>query len=164
QFILRGSGDVVVQQATIEKEWASQRVQLGMIRLPFGIYDYRETYASGLIDYPMPRVDYGLNAVDWGVPGAKWSGGPPAFQLEAAAFNGSSYGVWINIANVNGAAFRVKIYIHDLILGASRWDGYLRLPVFGPSGPMGFKHRDVHINGLDIRYTRPHLLVRGELL
>src|SRR5438874_35462 len=50
-FILRGSSDVVVQQATIEKEWASQRLQLGMVRLPFGIYDYQETYSSGLIDY-----------------------------------------------------------------------------------------------------------------
>src|SRR5260221_627470 len=63
--------DVLAQQATVEKDWGSQRLQLGIIRLPFGIYDYRETYASGLIDYPMPRVDYSLNSVDWGVPGAQ---------------------------------------------------------------------------------------------
>src|SRR5690349_4140545 len=56
---LNSSSDFVVQQATFEKEWKSQRLQLGLIRLPFGIYDNRETYASGLIDYPMPRVDYG---------------------------------------------------------------------------------------------------------
>src|SRR5262245_50146011 len=58
--------DFLVQRAVVEKDWGAQRLQLGVIRIPFGIYDYRETYASGLIDYPIPRVDYGLNSVDWG--------------------------------------------------------------------------------------------------
>lgn len=163
---LRSSSDLIVQQASVEKEWSSQRMQMGIVRLPFGIYDHQETYASGLIDYPMPRVDYAYSAVDWGVPGAKWSGGSPQFQIEAAAFDGRSAGVWGNIQNVNGEAVRVQTYVRDLIVGVSRWDGYMSLPSGGYGTPAFslIKHQGVHINGVDFRYTRPHLLLRGELL
>ena len=68
------------------------RVQAGLVRLPFGIYDPRETYASGLIDYPMPRGDYYYHSVDWGAPGVAWSGGPAHLQIEAAGFERARHG------------------------------------------------------------------------
>jgi hypothetical protein len=147
-------GGFLAQQATLEKDWGAQRLQLGLVRIPFGIYDHRETYASGLIDYPLLRGDYGYYSLDWGVPGAQWAGGNARFQVEAAGFGGKASGVWSNQSNVGGGALRVQTYARDLILGASRWDGYMDIRSSKP----------VHINGLDLRYTRPHLLLRGEYL
>jgi|GEM_PF-1472229 len=151
-------GVFLAQQASVEKQWGNQRLQGGIIRLPFGIYDLQETYATGLIDYPMARSDYRLNSVTWGVPGIAWSGGSPNLQVEAAGFNGRSAGVWSNPNIVGGEALRVQTYSKGLILGASHWDGYMQF------GPDTSPHRGVSVSGLDVRYTRPHLLLRGEYL
>jgi hypothetical protein len=165
---LPSSSDFLTLQATLEKDWGSQRLQGGMIRLPFGIYDYRETYASGLIDYPMPRLDYGFNSVDWGVPGVQWTGGSPRFQIEAAGFDGDASGAWGNTNRLGGGAVRVQTYLRDLILGSSYWGGYVDISLTkrdkdGDTYTITQRRR-VRLNGLDIRYTRPHLLLRGEFL
>jgi hypothetical protein len=146
------------QEAYVEKDAGMNRYQAGLIHLPFGIYDTRETYATGLIDYPMPRGDYAYNSVDWGVPGVQWSGGSSQLQFEAAGFGGRSYGTWDTQNTVRGGAIRLQTYTHGLILGVSRWDGSLQ-PLPGVPGMAA-----VHLNGLDARYTLPYLLFRGELL
>ena len=108
-------GSFVPQQAMLEKQWGTNRVQAGLVRMPFGIYNSRETYASGLIDYPMPRSDYAYHSVDWGAPGVAWSGGSPRIQIEAAYFNGRSSGLWGNQNPVGGASARVQTYVHGVI-------------------------------------------------
>lgn len=166
----RGCDFLLLSKATLEKAWGTQRLQGGVIRLPFGIYDYRETYASGLIDYPLPRVDYALNAVDWGVPGATWTGGSPKLQWEVAGFEGNGIGVWGNRTTVGGGSVRAQTYVDGLILGASHWNGYFDLPtkmapntVVGPGSPP-LTRTGVRLNGIDARYTLPHLTLRGEYL
>lgn len=150
----------VTQEAALEKVWGTQRLQAGVVRLPFGLYNTEETYASGLIDYPLARVDYGLNSVSWGAPGLRYSGGSPALQIEAAGFGGQASGVWNNRNNVTGGALRLQTYTHGLILGVSRWQGTQSASVeANEAGP-----RVTRINGLDVRFTRPHLLIRGEYL
>lgn len=153
-------GAFAAQEALVEKEWGGDagRAQAGLVRLPFGIYDPRETYASGLIDYAMPRGDYYYHSVDWGVPGVVWSGGPPRLQVEAAGFSGRGTGIWDNQARVRGGAARAQTYVGDAILGLSRWDGALQDVPTSPAG------RPVHMTGLDLRYTKTQLLVRGEYL
>jgi hypothetical protein len=111
-----------------------------------------------LIDYPMPRGDDTYHSVDWGVPGMSFSGGTPLLQVEAAGFSGKSSGIWDNQNIVRGGALRLQTYTHDLILGVSRWDGALQ------SDPTYSQMQPVHLNGLDVRYTQPHLLLRGECL
>ena len=153
-------GPYAVQKASVEKELGGDggRVQAGLIRLPFGIYDQRETYASGLIDYPMPRGDYYWHSVDWGAPGVTWSGGLPRLQIEAAAMEGRGTGIWDNQTHVRGAAVRAQTYFGDAIIGVSRWDGALQdVPTLAERLP-------VHMTGLDLRYTKTQLLVRGEYL
>ncbi len=149
-----------VQQATIEQSTGNGRVQAGVIRLPFGIYEHQETYASGLIDYPMPRVDYAYNSVDWGVPGASWSGGTANLQLEAAAVSGDALGDWNNHNHVDGLVGRAQAYFGTCILGISRWDGHQNPFPDAYAAP----NEAVHLTGLDIRYTRPHLMMRGEYI
>jgi hypothetical protein len=147
-----------VQEAVLEKDTGSGRLRVGLVRLPFGIHDTRETYDSGLIDYPIARNDYESHGVDWGVPGALWIGGSPRLQVEAAAFSGLASGIENNRNPVGGGAARLQTYSGDLILGLSRWDGYL-------SDTSSLADREVvQMNGVDWRYTRPHLLIRGEYL
>ncbi len=86
----------ITQNAYVERETQTGRFQAGIVRLPFGLYDHRETYISGLIDYPLARVDYALSAVDWGAPGVRWTGNTASFQVDAAAFGGQGAGVWGN--------------------------------------------------------------------
>ena len=153
-------GFFAAQEAVVEKEWGGNagHAQVGLVRLPFGIYDPRETYASGLIDYPMPRGDFYFHSLDWGVPGAAWSGGPPNVQVEAAGFSGQGTGIWDNQAHIHGGAARAQTYFGDVILGLSRWDGGLQdVPTSSATHP-------VHMTGLDLRYTKTQLLVRGEYL
>jgi hypothetical protein len=154
------------QQATVETDVKGgtgsslpQRLQAGILRIPFGIYDFRETYASGLIDYPMPRVDYAYNAVDWGAPGAQWTGGTSTVQVEAAAFDGQGIGVWGNLNGVDGAALRLQTYAPPgLVLGVSGWSGHLE-----EYPGQGTRER-VDLAGIDWRYTIPNLLLRGEAI
>lgn len=153
-------GAYAVQKAFVEKDLGQNggQVQAGLVRLPFGIYDPRETYASGLIDYPMARGDYYYHSVDWGAPGVAWSGGTARGQIEAAGMDGHGTGIWDNQTHVRGAAARAQTYAGDAILGVSRWDGALQ------DLPTSSVRRPVHMTGLDLRYTRPQLLLRGEYL
>ena len=153
-------GFFAMQKAFVEKDWGGTagRAQVGLVRLPFGIYDPRETYASGLIDYPMPRGDYYYHSVDWGVPGVAWSGGSSRLQVEAAALDGHGTNVWDTQTHVRGLAGRAQTYAGDAILGVSRWDGAIQDIPTSPT-----RHA-VHMTGLDLRYTRTQLLVRGEYL
>lgn len=148
----------VTQEATLQKDWKDQQLQVGIIRLPFGLSNFSETYASGLIDYPIARGDYELFGTNWGVPGVRFNGGVPNLRIEAAAFGGQGAGVWGNRNNVSGISLRMQGYSKDFIVGISRWDGTL-----SPGGNHGARGR-THLNGIDIRYTRPHLLIRGEYL
>ena len=148
----------VTQQATFQKDWKDQQLQLGIIRMPFGLSNLSETYASGLIDYPLARGEYFTMGVNWGVPGVRFNGGTPNLRLEAAAFGGQASGIWGNRENISGGSLRMQGYTKDLILGISRWDGTA-------SAQFGHPTRGgVHYTGVDLRYTRPHLLIRGEYL
>ena len=149
-----------VQQATIEKEWGGNAGlgQAGIVRLPFGIYNPRETYGSGLIDYPLARGDYAYHSVDWAVPGVAWTGGPANLQVEAAGFSGRGTEIWDNTGEVRGGAARAQTFAGDAIFGLSRWDGAMQ------NGPTSTRIQPVHMTGLDLRYTKTQLLLRGEYL
>src|SRR5579872_765593 len=155
-----GLASFVTRQAAIEHISGQQRFLAGNITLPFGLYDTEETYASGLIDYPLARVDKGFSSVDWFVPGVGFRGGSPALQIEAAGFGGQASGVWGNRNNVAGGALRLQSYYQGLIVGASRWDGS-ESTGFGKAAAGRLR---THLSGFDMRFTRPHLLVRGEYL
>lgn len=149
----------VTQEAALERQWASGlRMELGIVRLPFGLYDNREMYAAGIIDYPLLRGDYALQSVNWGVPGIRIGGGSPRLQGELAVFGGQSAGMWNNLNNTRGVAGRIQVYQGNLILGVSHWNGSQSVSRRNPG------ERGTQVTGLDMRYTLPHLLLRGEYL
>ena len=146
----------ITQQANVEYLAGKQSFSAGVVRLPFGLYDHRETYASGLIDYPLLRGDSALQALDWGVTGAKYTGFKGNTQWETSAFGGTGAGMWGNQNNVSGIASRLQTYYKGVIVGLSRWDGSTSTAGKGQEG--------THLTGVDVRYTRPHLLLRGEYM
>ncbi len=150
-------GEGRFEKALLEQDWGSQRLQVGLVRLPFGVYNTEETYASGLIAYPLVRDQADGCTFDWAVPGAFWQGGSPKLQLEAAAFDGNAVNLWSGSQTMKGAAARAQTYFGDLILGVSNWDSYVD-PAPGP----WTSRENVHVTGVDMRYTRPHLVLRGE--
>lgn len=155
----RSYSRALIQSANVAKDTgAAGIVSAGIIRVPFGIYDTRETYESGLIDYPIARGDYETDSVDWGVPGVAWTGGTPVVQVQAAAFDGIASGDYGNQDYVGGGAERLQLYNGSLILGVSRWDGIL-------SPDTTYTDRQVvQMTGVDWRYTLPQLLIRGEYM
>ena len=134
------------------------RLEAGIVRIPFGIYDYEETYTSGLIDYPLPRLDYAYDSVDWGVAGLKATGSRGPVQIEAAGFSGAGQGTWGNFNHVDGGAVRVQSYLPPpLVVGASVWQGH-------QANAPGLGGAPVSIAGIDGRFTREYLLLRGEAM
>jgi hypothetical protein len=135
------------------------RLQAGIIRVPFGIYDSRETYASGLIAYPLPRSDYAYDAVDWSVPGADVVATRGNFQAEASAFSGLAGGTWANYNRMQGQTLRLQMYAPpNLILGVSGWTGN-QAPY-----PQVTERERTAAGGVDWRFTQSHLVLRGELI
>ncbi len=162
-YIINGFGRKVkhdiTQEAALEKSWRSgERLQLGIVRLPFGLYNSQETYTSGLIDYPLVRGDYALQSVNWGVPGVRFGGGSSQIQGEVAVFGGQSSGVWNNLNNTRGVDARVQLYRGNTILGLSHWAGSSSTDFHSPGEQV------THVSGLDIRYTLPRLVLRGEYM
>ncbi|MGO8671229.1 MAG: hypothetical protein ACLQVD_07695 [Capsulimonadaceae bacterium] len=151
-------GADAVQEAVLSRDTGCGIISGGLVRLPFGIFDTRETYDSGLIAYPLVRSDYEYEGVDWGAPGAEWTGGSPWLQVQAAAFDGGAVGDWNNRNAANGGVVRLQTYSGSLIVGASRWDGTL-----SPTDTFAAR-QVVQISGIDWRYTRPQLILRGELI
>ncbi len=161
-YLINGGNKVnheIVQEAALDKQWKSgERLQMGIVRLPFGLYDNREMYASGLIDYPLIRGDYALQSINWGVPGVRFGGGSSKIQGEAVVFGGQSSGIWNNLNNTRGVDGRVQLYRGNLILGLNHWSGS------ESSSLTASGEQATHLSGIDARYTLPHLLIRGEFM
>lgn len=130
----------------------------GFLRMPFGVYDWQETYRSGLIDYAMPRVDYGHTGVDFAVPGIGGTVRKGPLQLEATAYSGRSTDVWNDNQVKQGISGRVQWYAAPgILIGASRVSDeqrQQRRPTYFVNG----------LDGVDIRITRPYWMLRGEAI
>ncbi len=59
---------------------------------------------------------------------------------------------------MSGGIVRLQAYTNGVVMGISRWDG-TQSSSFTVAGRQGMR-----LTGLDVRYTRPHLLLRGEYL
>jgi hypothetical protein len=147
-----------ISEANVEKTLSPQAsVKVGLQRLPFGLYDLQETYRSGLIDYAMPRVDYGSSGMDQSVLGIGGTFQQGMTQLEGVVFTGNGVTVWNGYTPRRGVAGRVQRFIpSNTIVGLSYCSQTQK-------GFMG-KEQGVTMGGIDIRYTRPYLVLRGEVM
>lgn len=147
-----------IVEASVERPVSSSTtLRAGLQRLPFGIYDWQETYRSGLIDYAMPRVDYGTSGVDQSVLGVGATVRRDRVQAEGAAFTGNGVTVWNDFTPRRGAAGRVQLFLPpDTIIGLSH--------VSQSQKRFSGGERWAQLSGLDLRYARPYLVLRGEVI
>lgn len=149
-------GSVVVSQATAGYNSGSTRAELGIITVPFGLYNNLETYTSGIIGNPLVRDSYSDHATTWSLPGVLVTQTTPSVQVTAAGFDGRAYSDWNGASSLSGGAVRAQAYTGDLIVGVSGWAGSQNTIDYGRYG--------VTLWGVDARYSLSHLVVRGEYI
>jgi hypothetical protein len=140
-------------------DWSAgrQRVRLGRFLLPFGIYNRSELYYVGLLippilkdylgnEYQIGRSEHGLGYIN---SSGRW-------QIEGAFF--AARGGWKAVIPSGGeGAVRLQYFADPVILGLSALREHGEEPQGGARGTARFV-------GLDFRYGRPSLILRGELV
>jgi hypothetical protein len=151
--------DAEEELAEAYAEWNSgrQRVRLGRFQVPFGIYNRSELYYVGLVnppilkgylggEYQVGRSEHGLGSL---LASGRW-------QLEAGLF--AERGGWRAVVPSGGeGSLRLQYYANSLILGLS---GLCQQGIDPESGVDG----TARFVGLDFRFSRPSLILRGELV
>ena len=140
-------------------EWAAgaQRVLLGRFQAPFGIYNRSELYYVGLVYdplinyYPFQGPHLGGSAT-----GLEYVRAMGAWQVEAALF-GHGSDLRALIPTGGEGSIRIQRYTGRLILGLSGFRGRA-----GEADP-GY-HGEARFLGLDFRFSRPPLILRGEVV
>lgn len=154
------------RQAAVEEElteaygeWrdSRQRIRLGRFLVPFGIYNRSELYYVGLVNPPILKGYLGSGyRVGRSEKGLGYFRSEGRWQLEAALF--ADRGGWRAVVPSRGeGSVRLQYYSGPIILGLSALREYGRAPLPGADGKARFV-------GLDFRFSRPSLILRGELV
>jgi hypothetical protein len=135
----------------------AQRLRLGRFQVPFGIYNRSELYYVGLVIDPIVKY-YPFEGPHLGrsEQGIGYLGASGAWQVEGALF-GDDGGVEGFAPSGGEGSLRVQRFTGPLILGLNALRGHALHPDSGQRGTVRFF-------GLDVRYSRPTLILRGELL
>ncbi len=158
-------GTAAVTRASVDLQRDRVSVDAGIMPLPFGIYNSQETYTSGLIGYPLARSGFGAYAVGWTLPGVSATANLPKVQITAGAMDGRAYGDWGNSSKISTGAVRAQTYFGDLIVGASYRDGSQSTQQYNSYyGTFYDARQRVAMTGVDARYSRSHLVLRGEYI
>jgi hypothetical protein len=139
-------------------EWAGrgQQARLGRFQVPFGIYNRSELYYVGLVYDPLIRYyPYQGPHLGGSANGLGYVRTLGAWQVEAALF-GRGSDVGAVVPNGGQGAMRIQRFTGSLIVGLSAYRD--RVP------PGAEYPGEAHFLGLDFRYSRPSLILRGELV
>jgi hypothetical protein len=151
-------------QATIDEElyeaygeWRSGKswLRLGRFQVPFGIYNRSELYYVGLVYAPVLKYylsnGYQLARSEHGLTFTRAAG---PWQVETALFSDNG-GLGAVIPSGREGSIRVQRYLGPVILGLNgMWEDGVE-PESGSRGRARFF-------GLDLRASRPSLILRGE--
>ncbi len=134
-----------------------QRLRLGRFQVPFGIYNRSELYYVGLLLDPIikyyPFRGPQLGRSEQGIMLLNAAG---EWQVEAALF-GEGGGGDAFLPGGGEGSIRVQRFAGPLIVGVNALRGHARDPESGARGSARFF-------GLDLRFSRPTLILRGELV
>jgi hypothetical protein len=148
---------VELYEAYGEWEAGRQRLRLGRFQVPFGIYNRSELYYVGLVYDPLiryypfqgPHLEDSANGLEYLRSEGPW-------QVEAALFGrGSEVGAVVPTGHEG--ALRIQRYTGSLILGLNAF-----LTRVGEA-ETGY-HGRAHFFGVDFRFSRPTLILRGEVV
>ncbi len=138
-------------------EWGSarSRLLLGRFQIPFGIYNRSELYYSGLINPPFvkyyPQEGPLLGRSEHGAAFVRAVG---LWQIEAALF-AQDGGLSTLVPSGGEGSIRLQRFMGPLIVGVSGLRGH------GYAPPEG-RREAAWFTGIDVRYSRPQLVLRGE--
>jgi hypothetical protein len=148
---------VELYEAYGEWEAGRQRWRLGRFQVPFGIYNRSELYYVGIIYDPLiryypiqgPHLEDSANGVQYLRSEGRW-------QFEAAVF-GRGDDVGGLVPRGDQGTLRLQRYGGPWIIGLNAYR--TRAPAVGTA-----QYGDGHFFGLDFRYSRPALILRGEVV
>jgi hypothetical protein len=148
--------EVEVYEAFGEWELGRNRLRLGRFQTPFGIYNRSELYYVGLVydpliryyPYPGPHLEDSVNGLEYLRSVGLW-------QVEAALF-GRDSDVDAVVPRGDEGSVRIQWYSGRLILGLNA----VRTRAEEETGYGG----EAHFFGVDFRYSRPGLILRGEVV
>jgi hypothetical protein len=151
----RGSVDQELDEAYVEWGAAKRRLRVGRFLLPFGIYNYSELYYVGLVYAPILKYYQGEGyLLGRSEHGLFYLQGAGVWQVEAALFADHG-GVRALIPSGGQGSIRVQRYAGPVIIGLSLLRQQGEEPETRDQGTARFI-------GLDARFSRPSVIVRGE--
>lgn len=140
-----------------EWEHGPQRLRLGKVQIPFGIYNRSELYYVGLVYDPLIRY-YPFQGphLEDSARGLEYVRSLGPWQVEAALF-GQGSDLRALLPNGREGALRIQRYSGAWIVGLSvdRTRAQNGETEYAPAG---------HFFGVDFRYSRPALILRGEVV
>ncbi|MBB6051921.1 hypothetical protein [Armatimonas rosea] len=105
----------------------------------------------------MPRTDYGDSGVEQSVLGVGATVRHKRLLAEGVGFTGNGVTVWNDFTPRRGAGGRVQLFLPpDALVGLSH--------LSQSQVKFGGGERWVQLSGLDLRYARPYLVLRGEVI
>lgn len=138
-------------------EWhlGIHRLRWGQFLVPFGIYNRSEQYYVGLISDPLIR-DYPADGprLNDSEKGLDYLGAWGPWQVEGALFGARAPGI---IPSGGEGSVRLQWFHGPLIVGVNALRDHGRHPLTARRGEARFF-------GLDLRFSRPTLILRGELV
>jgi hypothetical protein len=140
-------------------EWGSgaQRLRLGRFQVPFGIHSRSELYYVGLVYAPILKYylgyDYQVGRSEHGVAYLQGLG---PWQVEAALF-AERGGLRTVVPSGGEGSLRVQRLTGPVILGLNLLRGHADQR----GGP---DREETYFYGVDLRYSQPSLILRGELV
>jgi hypothetical protein len=148
---------VELYEAYGEWEAGRQRWRLGRFQIPFGIHNRSELYYVGLISDPLvryypfqgPHLEDSANGLEYLRSAGPW-------QVEAVLL-GRGDAIGAVVPRGDEGSLRIQRYTGSLIIGLNAFRS--RAPVAG-AGNTG----EGHFFGLDFRFSRPALILRGEIV
>jgi hypothetical protein len=131
-----------------------QRFKLGRFYLPLGIHDYSELYYVGFISIPLTKYYAFRGSVPYrSEQGFGWDARSGRWSWEVALIGDAGSQETLGLERPRGAVGRLQTAIGPLIVGFNGYDAAEDLQHGG---------RQVHWYGLDLRYSRPRWVLRGE--
>ncbi|MDO8586503.1 MAG: porin [Armatimonadota bacterium] len=139
-----------IKEAYLDTKRKGLAVRAGKFRTPFGIHQPAEIDYFGFINRPIakdaPAAGMSLSRASNGV---RFSTGKPEMEIQLSILDGTEE---MNSAVGRNVLFRAQRYAGHLITGFNAYQGH------------NADAQRFNVWGVDWRYSKPHLIVRGEAL
>jgi hypothetical protein len=147
-------GDGSLPELYVRYDNGRQRFKLGRFYLPIGIHDYSELYYVGFISIPITKYYSYRGTVPYrSEQGLQWDSRHGRWSWELALIGDAGSQSTLGLERPRGVVGRVQTTAGRWIIGMNGYDAEEDYERGG---------QQVHWYGLDLRYSRPRWVLRGE--